>query len=231
MITTKDCVITLQLIRCAGGGISGGNSEDHSTLAMVSLCCCMQSWSVSSVCEMPQKDVVLNSHKPFLKCAIRSKKVFFQRSRICQQYASDALQHSLLRAAERNSCLLLFFMLGGRRKILNLAAEQGVNPFLSYLGKKKKLEEENSRDKMYKLHLVQVFISEQKEWIRQRHVPEERQKIKYEARSYGSVRENTAVICCFQCSRWGISTKRGLEFLFCSQGLLPGWPGGCLSSD
>lgn len=202
MITTKDCVITLQLIRCAGGGISGGNSEDHSTLAMVSLCCCKQSWSVSSVCEMPQKDVVLNSHKPFLKCAIRSKKVFFQRSRICQQYASDALQHSLLRAAERNSCLLLFFMLGGRRKILNLAAEQGVNPFLSYLGgKKKKLEEENSRDKMYKLHLVQVFISEQKEWIRQRHVPEERQKIKYETRSYGSVRENTAGICCFQCSR------------------------------
>lgn len=137
MITTKDCVITLQLIRCAGGGISGGNSEDHSMLAMVSLCCCKQGWSVSSVCEMPQKDLVLNSHKPFLKCAIRSKKVFFQRSRICQQYVSDALQHSLLRAAERNSCLLLFFMLGGRRKILNLAAEQGVNPFLSYLGKKK----------------------------------------------------------------------------------------------
>lgn len=92
--------------------------------------------------------------------------MLFQKSRICQQNTSDALQHSLLRAAERNSCLLLFFMLGGRRKILNLAAEQGVNPFLSYL-EKKILEEENGWDKMYKLHLVQVFISEQKEGMRQ----------------------------------------------------------------
>lgn len=57
-------------------------------------------------------------------------------------------------------------MLGGRRKLLNLAAEQGVNPFLSSSLKKKNkknLEEENDRDKMYKLDFAQVLGSKQSE--------------------------------------------------------------------
>lgn len=61
--------------------------------------------------------------------------------------------------------LLLFFGLGGRRKLLNLAAEQEVNPFCLSLKEKNKtkLEEESNKDKMYKLNYAQDLGSKQNE--------------------------------------------------------------------
>lgn len=63
--------------------------------------------------------------------------------------------------------LLLFFGPGGRRKLLNLAGEQEVNPFCLPLKEKKtrKMKEEN-RDKMYKLNSAQDLGSKQNEWKR-----------------------------------------------------------------
>lgn len=134
MISRKDRVITQQLIRCAWVEFQvetlrpQNACSGESTMLQIELVTELSVWDATEGHDA--------NFSLFLKCAIGSKKVLFQRSRICQQNISDALQHSLLRAAERNSCLLLFFMLGGRRKILNLAAEQRVNPFLSYLEKK-----------------------------------------------------------------------------------------------
>jgi len=66
--------------------------------------------------------------------------------------------------------LLLFFGLGGRRKLLNLAAEQEVNPFYLPLKEKKSVKEENNRDKMYKLNYAQDLQCKQNEWKRDKDI-------------------------------------------------------------
>lgn len=71
----------------------------------------------------------------------------------------------------KTDALLLFFGLGGRRKLLNLAAEQKVDPFcLSLKAKKKKLKEESNRGKMYKLNYAQDLGSKQNKWKRDKDI-------------------------------------------------------------
>lgn len=96
-----------------------------------------------------------------------------QRSENCQQWTYDVFQRSLVKAVRETVALLLFFGLGGRRKLLNLAAEQEVNPFCLSLKEKKnktKLKEESNKDKMYKLNYAQDLGSKQNERKRDKDV-------------------------------------------------------------
>lgn len=89
-------------------------------------------------------------------------------------------------------------MLGGRRKLLNLAAEQGVNPFLSSSLKKKiKIWRRRMIGTKCTNWILHKFWDPSRMNVRDEDVLQKRQKMKYKTNSYGSVTENIAVMFCF----------------------------------
>lgn len=113
-----------------------------------------------------------------------------------------------MKTVRETVALLLFFGAKGgcRRKLLNLAGEQEVNPFCLPLKEKKTTENEGrASGQNVEIELcigfgIQTELMEK----RQRHALEERQKIKYKASSPGCVTENILVMSCFQqAAAWG----------------------------